>query len=264
MTQSPLERELAALAASGPPIALVTGAARRVGREIALELARAGCDIVIHHHASEAEARGVRAEIHSLGRRGVCWRLDLSDLSGVERAAADLAGRLPRLDVLVHNASIYAPTPLTSLNAETLSRFHAVNAGSPALLSAAFSAHLSRSTLDGGGAIVAMLDIHAMGLPRREFAPYAMSKASLHELVRSLARDLAPRVRVNGVAPGVVAWPDEGYESDRAAQEAYLARVPLARPGRPGDAAEAVRWLALEARYVTGQVIRVDGGRSLM
>ncbi len=264
MTTSSFSRELAARRTTAAPLALVTGAARRVGRAIALELARAGCDVIVHFNGSASEAAATLAEINALGRWAALWPLDLSDLGAVERASCELANALPILDVLVHNASIYAPTPLASLSASDIARFHAVNAGAPALLSAALAPSLSASKLDGGGSIVAMLDIHALGLPRREFAAYAMSKAALHEMVRTLARDLAPRVRVNAVAPGVVAWPDEGYESDAAAQAAYLARVPLARAGTPEDAAEAVRWLALEARYVTGQVIRVDGGRSLM
>ncbi len=118
--------------------------------------------------------------------------------------------------------------------------------------------------MKGGGAVVAMADIHAMGLPRPAFSAYAMSKAALVEMVRSLARELAPRVRVNGVAPGVVAWPEQGYESESGAQAAYLKRVPLARAGAPEEAAAAVAWLAMDATYVTGQILRLDGGRSLM
>jgi pteridine reductase len=108
-----------------------------------------------------------------------------------------------------------------------------------------------------------MCDIHAMGRPRKGFAPYSMSKAALAEMVRSLARELAPEVRVTGVAPGVVAWPEEGFESDPAAQAAYLRRVPLGRSGTPQEAAEAVRWLAMDATYVTGLVLPLDGGRRL-
>jgi pteridine reductase len=110
---------------------------------------------------------------------------------------------------------------------------------------------------------VCMTDIHAMGRPRRDHAAYAMSKAALAQMVDSLARDLAPRVRVNAVAPGVVAWPEDGAEADAAMQARYLSRVPLGRAGTPGDASGAVAWLALDAAYVTGQTIRVDGGRWL-
>jgi pteridine reductase len=131
------------------------------------------------------------------------------------------------------------------------------------MLSARLSPLFERSLLPGGAAVVAMCDIHAMGRPRRDFAAYSMSKAALEEMVRSLARDLAPSVRVNGVAPGVVAWPDSGIESESAEQSRYLRRVPLARAGEPEDAAKAVVWLALDATYITGDIIRVDGGRWL-
>jgi pteridine reductase len=142
-------------------------------------------------------------------------------------------------------------------------RFYRVNAIAPLLLSKKLAGALSRSDLPGGGSIVAMADIHAMGLPRPGFIAYAMSKAALVEMVRALARELAPKVRVNGAAPGVVAWAPGEYEGNEAAQRAYLSRVPLERAGTPEDAGAVVRWLALEARYVTGQIIRVDGGRSL-
>ena len=246
------------------PVALVTGAARRVGREIALELARRGCDVLIHANQSGEEAARVADEIRGMGRGAGLCALDLADLDEVERFAAELSGRLTRLDVLVHNASVYAPTPLETLRPSDVARFHAVNAGAPLLLTRGLAGLLSRSEMEGGGSVVAMLDIHAMGLPRKAFAAYSMSKAALHEMVLSVSRELAPRVRVNGVAPGVVAWPEQGYESDTEAQERYLARIPLGRAGTPKDAAGAVAWLALDAGYVTGQVIRVDGGRSLL
>jgi pteridine reductase len=108
-----------------------------------------------------------------------------------------------------------------------------------------------------------MCDIHASERPRKNFAAYSMSKAALEQMVRVLALELAPKVRVNGVAPGVVAFPDSGAESDPEMQARYLKRVPLARSGTPEEAAEAVRWLALDATYTTGEVVRVDGGRWL-
>lgn len=254
--------ELATLADA--PLALITGAAKRVGRAIALELARRGCNILIHSNTSAGDAATLDAEIRTRGRRTAHWSLDLSDLHTVDRAASDLARSLPRLDILVHNASIYGKTPLDAVTPAEFARYAAVNAGAPLILTRHLAPLLARSPLPGGGSIVAMLDIHAMGLPRRDFTAYAMSKAALHEMVRSLARDLAPRTRVNGIAPGVVAWPEQGYESDADAQAAYLARIPLDRAGTPADAAGAVAWLALEATYITGQTIRLDGGRSLL
>jgi pteridine reductase len=251
-------------------VALVTGAVKRVGLATALALARAGMDLIITYRSSAREAEDAAGALGALGAAVRVIELDLDDLAAVERVGSALASDLARagraLDVLVHNASIYGPTPLASVTAEEALRHYRVNALAPLLLTRHLAAALGRSTRPGGGAVVAMADIHAMGehgLPRRDFSAYAMSKAALVELVRTLARDLAPRVRVNAVAPGVVAWPDEGHESDAEAQQAYLKRVPLGRAGTPEDAAEAVRWLALDASYVTGEVVRLDGGRNL-
>lgn len=249
------------------PVALVTGGARRVGRAVCLALARAGCDVVLTFNRSGAEAERTAAEVRALGANGRAVKLALEDGDAVVEGAHRIAAMSARWDVLVHNASSYEPSPLAELTAERAMRDFAINALAPLLLSRALAPMLARSPRPGGGAIVAMADIHAMGehgLPRREFASYAMSKAALVEVVRTLARELAPGVRVNAVAPGVVAWPESGHESDEPAQKEYLKRVPLGRAGTPEDAAEAVRWLALDAHYVTGQVLRLDGGRSML
>lgn len=253
------------------PLALVTGAAKRLGRATALELARRGCDVIITVRSSIDEGKRTVDDIVAAGGTAdVCRvvRLDLDAPKAVERVAAKLAAELPRLDVLVHNASSYDRSPLASLTAEQSLSAYRVNALGPLLLSARLAPLLTRSKMPGGGAIVAMCDIHAMGehgMPRsKDFAAYAMSKAALSELVRTLARELAPKVRVNGVAPGVAAWPDAGHESDSATQEAYLKRVPLGRAGTPGECAQVVTWLALEATYLTGEIVRFDGGRNLV
>jgi len=243
------------------PVALVTGGAKRVGRAICLALAKAGCDVVFTYHSSDEDAANLAKELRSLGVSVVTHRLNLLDLDAVEMFASFQAESLARLDVLVHNASVYAATPLHDLATQEALQQVSINAVSPLILTAKLSTLLRRSTLPGGGAIVAMADIHAMGRPRRDFIAYSMSKAALVELVYSAARELAPHVRVNGVAPGVVAWPETGTEAEPEAQARYLRRVPLERPGTPMDAAEAVRWLALDAHYTTGQIIRVDGGR---
>lgn len=247
----------------GAPVALVTGAAKRVGAATALALARAGCDVAITYRTSAKEAEALRANIESLGRAFRADPLDLDDPAATEAFGQRLAAELPRLDVLVHNASNYFPTPLAETTPDQALTLYRVNALSPLLLTKALAAKLATSDRPGGGSVVCMADIHALGRPRKGFAAYAMAKAALAEMVRSLARELAPAVRVNAVAPGVVEWPGEGYESDQVAQEAYLRRVPLARAGTPADAAEAVRWLALDAHYTTGQIVRVDGGRFL-
>jgi len=255
------------------PVALVTGGARRVGRAICLALARAGCAVQFTFRESEVEARGLHAELvgaepvsevsRVLAFEDRAMRLDLGDLAGVEALGERLARAWPRLDVLVHNASMYGPTPIERIGAEEMMAHFRVNAAGPLLLTSHLTPLLARSLLPGGGAVVCLCDIHAMGRPRRNHAAYGMSKAALGEMVRTLAVDLAPQVRVNGVAPGVVAFPESGPESQPEMQARYLSRVPLARSGEPQDAAEAVRWLALEARYTTGTIVRVDGGRWL-
>lgn len=248
---------------SDRPVALVTGGARRVGLATAEALARRGFHVVVTFRTSRDEALGAVARFASLGGSGAAERLDLDDLDAVEAVGRGLARSLTRLDVLVHNASVYAPSPLDQTDAATLLRNYRANAAAPLLLTKHLAPLLARSPRPGGGAVVAMGDMHVLGRPRKDFAAYAMSKAALVEMVRSLARDLAPRVRVNAVAPGVVAFPETGYESDAAMQEAYVRRVPLQRSGTPEDAAEAVRWLAMDAHYVTGEVLRLDGGRWL-
>lgn len=244
------------------PIAVVTGGALRVGKAICTSLVKAGCDLVLTYNTSVEGARETAIELTKLGAAVRLMRLPLEDTDAVERAGAMLARDLPRLDVLVHNASVYGPTPLEMISPETALLFWKVNALAPLLLTKRLAPRLAESTRPGGGAVVAMADIHAAGRPRKEFAAYSMSKAALVEMVRSLSRELAPKVRVNAVAPGVVAWPEGGQETE-ADKQAYLKRVPLGRAGTPEDAAEAVRWLAMDAHYTTGQVIRVDGGRFL-
>lgn len=252
------------------PIAIVTGstAPGRIGLATAARLARAGCDLVLTHRgsASPDQLDAARATIASASDRRAAVRidaLDLADLPAAEAWAVALAQSLPRVDVLVHNAAAYDPTPLSTLSAADAERHFRVNALAPALLSRALAPALARSPLPARGSIVALGDIHALthaGPPRTGYLAYAMSKAALHEAVRVLARELAPRVRVNAVALGVAAF---APHEDPAFQDRYLARVPLARSGTPDDAAEAVRWLALDAAYCTGTILVADGGRSL-
>ena len=246
-------------------VALVTGGARRVGAAIAREFACRGMDVIITHHTSGDEARALAHQLereHGVRVRTV--RCDLADPDAAARACALAAEKAGRVDVLVHNASAYFPTPLDGgLSWETVRDLYAVNAAGPLLITAALAPMLMRSPMIGGGCVVAMGDMHAMGRPRKGFSAYGMSKAALTELVRVLARELAPGARAIGVAPGVIAWPESGYESDAAAQEAYLRRVPLGRAGTPEEAAALVAALALDHTYINGEVIRLDGGRWL-
>lgn len=243
------------------PVALVTGGARRVGAAICRTFARAGFDVLLTYNQSRDAADTLAASIRHIGGSSATARVDFTDQPAAARFADELRRGLSRLDVLVHNASAYDPSPIETFDAGDARRLFEINALAPAVLSTVLAPKLAASPLPAGGAVVAMCDIHALGRPRPGYLAYAMSKAALGEMVRSLARDLAPAVRVNGVAPGVVAFPDTGPDSDPEMQSRYLSRVPLGRSGTPEDAAEAVRWLALDARYTTGEIVRVDGGR---
>jgi pteridine reductase len=244
-----------------PRLAIVTGAARRVGRAVALELARHGWDLLLTHHTRGPETLQTAADARAAaGESGRIIdvrteALDLSDLAAVEQF-----GRIHAADALVLSAASYTRTPFGSIDAATAEREMRINALAPLLLVQALAPALARSSLNGGGAVVAFGDIHAMGRPRRAFAPYLMSKSALHSMVEALALELAPTVRINGIAPGVVAWPDDAPAEERAA---YESRIPLVRAGTPNDAARMVRSMIEDMPYVTGTVIRLDGGRWL-
>lgn len=246
-----------------PPLVVVTGAAKRVGRATAIELASRGCDLLltwstsdaaIEATANDARAAGARAG-HRPSVRTV--RGDLSSAAAIEALGTALRSACDRpLAGLVHNASSYAPTPFGSVEAEDAIHHFTVNALAPLLLTQALAEPLRAAR----GAVVLFSDIHVLGRPRRRFSAYSMSKAAATDLVATLALELAPAVRVNGIAPGVVAWPDA---ADPAEIAAYEARIPLARPGTPEEAARLVAWLLFDASYLTGDVIRIDGGRWL-
>jgi pteridine reductase len=234
--------------------ALVTGAAKRVGREIALELARAGFDVAITYLSSEDDARAVVREIESLGRRGLAIRADLSDPEAGVKAIHD-GYVAKRLDVLVNNASLWLPGKLAETTLDMIRKVNALHVEAPLLLCRRFEQMLRASK----GHIVNMCDLLAER-PWPEYLAYCASKAALVNLTLGLARTLAPEVTVNGIAPGVAEWPDNYPEEEKAK---YLKRVPLARPGTPQDVARLVRFLVTEGTYITGQIIRLDGGRSI-
>lgn len=239
------------------PVALITGAARRVGAVIARMLHAAGYDVVLHYRDSEEEADALRAELehHRAGSVMPIWA-DLTDTDGLPSLIERAIARFGRLNALVNNASAFYPTPIGRISESDWDTLFASNAKAPLFLAQAAAPHL-RAT---GGAIVNLVDIYAER-PLAKHTVYVMAKAALAAMTLSLAKELGPEVRVNGVAPGTVLWPEAGKAY--ADQQTLLAGTALKRMGTPEDIAGAVLFLLHDARYVTGEILRVDGGRWL-
>ena len=237
-------------------VALVTGAARRIGAAIARRLHGAGYDLALHHLDSAAEMAALAAELEAARADSVqVVRADLGQFDRLPELVAASVGRFGRLDALVNNASRFYPTPTGTVRPQQWEDLFAVNARAPFFLAQAAAPHLRAAH----GAIVNLTDVYA-GRPLPGHAPYSAAKAALVSLTRSLALDLAPQVRVNAVAPGAILWPE--HDPAGAAQQAILDATALGRTGTPEDIAAAVHWLlSADAGYVTGQVLHVDGGR---
>lgn len=236
--------------------ALVTGGAKRVGRAVALRLAQAGLDVAITYQHSKDEADLVTKEIRAMGRKAFAIQADFAQVDAARHVADKVLDAFGNLYALVNNASCFSPTPIGKVTPDDFEKNMAVNARSPMLLLQALAPALSSH--DTPGRVVNFVDIHVMGQPLVGYLAYNMSKAALHELTMTAAMELAPKITVNAIAPGVVAWADAYSEQDR---KDYMRRVPLARPGTPEDAATAVLFLVQDADYCTGQILRLDGGR---
>ncbi len=235
---------------------LITGAARRIGAAVARHLHAQGFCVAVHCHRSAAEGADLAAGFNE--ERADSAAVVQADLAQGQAPARVIAAALElngRLDALVNNAAVFYPTPLPTLNEQDWDETMNANLKAPLFLSLAAAAHLEKT----GGCIVNITDVHG-ARPLRRHTAYSTAKAGLAMLTLSLARELAPRVRVNAVAPGAVTWPPD---MDERLKETILARVPLQRPGTPADVARAVHFLISDADYITGQVLAVDGGRSL-
>jgi pteridine reductase len=232
-------------------VALVTGGAKRVGRAIVEKLAADGFAVAFTYHSSEREADELAQAID-----GYAIRADFSEpQEAVEHIRNAFSTFSDHLDVLVNNASLYQQADLRQTNVEVMRRLMSIHVESPLLLAQSFEKMLRASR----GHIINMCDLLAER-PWAQYLPYCASKAALANLTLGLARELAPEVTVNGIAPGVVEWPADYPEE---ARQKYLKRVPLARPGTPQDVANLVHFLVTEGTYITGQIIRLDGGRSI-
>jgi pteridine reductase len=242
-----------------PPakVALITGAARRVGAAIARRLHADGYNLALHFRHSQAEMDALRAELNGL-RAGsiISLQADLAEFDRLPELVANTVGHFGRLDALVNNASGFYPTPIGTTTPSQWDELFASNARAPLFLSQAAAPHLRAVH----GAIVNLADIHGEK-PLANHPIYCMAKAALLMLTKSLATDLAPDVRVNAIAPGAILWPD--HLGNEATQAAMLARTPLPRLGTLEEISGVVSWLLGDASYVTGQTIHVDGGRHL-
>jgi len=236
--------------------ALVTGAAKRLGAATARRLHAEGMNLLLHYNKSEAEAVQLCKELNALRKDSAAVaQADLGNIQGLEslvKAALQWDG----LDVLVNNASSFRPTPLGGVIEDDWDELMASNLKAPFFLSQAAAVHLKKNH----GSIVNMVDIHARR-PLKDYTVYCAAKAGLAMLTLSLAKELGPEVRVNGVAPGPVLWPDAGL--DAATKKSILEATALKRKGSPEDVAGAVLYLVRDAEYITGQIIAVDGGRSI-
>lgn len=233
---------------------LITGAAKRVGRAIALALARRGADIAVHYNSSGGEAEKTVKDIVALGVKAQSFRAELSDAAAIKSLVAGVAQKMGRLDGLVNNAAVFFRTPLDKVTAEDWDRTLAVN------LRAVFLACVEAGKLmlkGEGGAIVNIAD-WAGERPYRDYLPYCVSKAGVIALTKGLARTLAPKVRVNAVAPGPVLTPEDLSEEEK---REILERTPMKRHGSPEDVASAVVWLMEGSDFTAGVILPVDGGR---
>ena len=237
--------------------ALVTGAARRIGAAIAVGLHEAGAGVVIHYFNSAESADGLAARLDT-ERPGsaLTVQCDLRNLPEQRRMLDEVLARTGRLDALINNASSFYPTPPGSITEEQWDDLLGTNLKAPLFLCQAALPHLRET----GGTIVNIVDVHWQR-PLRHHAVYGAAKAGLAMLTRSLAKDLAPRVRVNGVSPGAILWPEDGMPE--RVRESIIRQIPLKRPGEPRDVAAAVLFLVRDAPYVNGQILAVDGGRSI-
>ena len=237
--------------------ALITGAAKRLGAGTARALHAAGANVVIHYHGSEAQARELADALNS-ERPGSAssFRSDLLDAARLPNLVAHTVATFGGLDILVNNASSFYATPLGKITLAQWDDLIGTNLKAPLFLAQAAAPHLRERQ----GLIINMVDIHAPR-PLPEYPVYCAAKAGLVMLTRSLARELGPDVRVNGIAPGPVLWPEAG--TDDALKTEIIGKTALKRMGSPSDIARAALFFATEAPFVTGQILAIDGGRSI-
>jgi len=238
-------------------VALVTGAARRIGAAISRCLHEQGAAVAVHYRDSGTDADALCAALNALRPdSALAVQADLADIDGLPALIQTVVAWHGRLDILINNASSFYPTPLGEITVSDWDDLVGSNLKAPLFLSQAALVELRKAR----GVIINMIDIHAQR-PLREHVVYGAAKAGLAMLTRALAKDLAPEIRVNGVSPGAIMWPEGGMSDDTKAT--ILHQIPAGRPGDASDIAGCVLYLVRDASYVTGQIIAVDGGRSI-
>ncbi len=238
-------------------VVLITGAAHRIGAATARLLHQAGANIVLHYRHSSEGARQLADELNSKRAESVILlQGDLLDIATLSQIVAQARAAWNRLDVLINNASTFYPTPIGHVSEEQWNDLMGTNLKAPFFLSQAAAPYLKAER----GCIINIVDIHA-DQPLREHPVYSMAKAGLVMMTKSLAAELGPEIRVNGIAPGAILWPEN--DMDDAIKSKILERTFLKRQGNPQDIARAALFLIRDADYTTGNIIKVDGGRSL-
>ncbi|HEU5137718.1 MAG TPA: pteridine reductase [Steroidobacteraceae bacterium] len=236
---------------------LITGGARRVGATIARMLHGAGANLVVHYRNSSNDATALAAALNAArAKSAVTFKADLLDLGKLPELVEFAVRSFGSLDVLVNNASTFYPTKIGEITPEAWDDLMGSNLKAPLFLSQAAAPALKKS----GGLIINIVDIHALR-PLRNYTVYCSAKAGLHMLTRSLAKELGPEVRVNGISPGPVMWPEHG--GDESARKKIIQRTILQKMGSPEDIARTALFFAASAPFITGQILAVDGGRSV-
>jgi pteridine reductase len=234
-------------------VALVTGSGKRLGREVALGLAERGADVVIHYRSSRDDAQKVAGEIEKLGRRSIALQADLDDVAQIRTLFQNVGSQLGRLDILVNSAASFVETEFADTTEKEWSESLDTNLKAPFFCSQAAAPLLKTS----GGCIINFADVGGI-LGWTGYIPHSISKAGVIMLTRCLAKELAPEVRVNALAPGTITLPDDAPMLEAN----FIQQAPLERSGRPADIVDAVVYLAT-AKFVTGHTLVIDGGRVL-
>lgn len=244
---------------TSPQVVLITGGAKRVGADICRILHKEGANLMIHYRASASEARALQAELNLQRPHSVAIiQGDLLNLGVLPNLVAETVNQFGRLDVLINNASSYYPTEIGDISDDHWQDLMGSNLKAPLFLSQAAASELKKNH----GCIINITDMH-VERPKKGYIVYSVAKAGLVTLTKSLAQELSPEVRVNAVAPGPVLWPEDNPQFNEVYRQRVISQTMLKRVGEPQDVAKAVKFLVMDAPFITGHVLAVDGGRSL-